>query len=377
MADEAKARYLVLSDMHFGTSESSINNDGFNYSLIQYMISRAPWKEIIFIGDLLDVNLSTLTGAIEGSPGVGQGKPLRGFRKFIGDLDTRMKHLVPNKGLKDLTGKWYYVPGNHDYKIWDMLSSAVVCTDVLSSGKPLGAVPTPLMQYKWTDADSFIAGMFQPYGVQHHVVVEYPNHEILFGQEQEMMVLTHGHYLDSSQTGFNNLTDSFRNLTAAVEIRKAKRRIFIETAQYQTVANAVSFTMFWRGLVNSAVGPGAVWSKIKKMCNQFGGILLSLFFSSEGIKGKQISSEQLLNIECYLEKFCEYSKTPRWFIFGHTHRQDKGKTDRLKVDVYNAGSCYLDRDMPITFIEIEIDAVGQPRIQLMCVDGDGTVKASP
>ncbi len=377
MADDAKARYLVLSDMHFGTSESSINNDAFNYSLIQYIITRAPWKEVILIGDLLDVNLSTLTRAIEGSSGVSKDKPLRGFRKFIEDLDTRMKQLGPNKGLKDLAGNWFYVPGNHDYKIWDMLSSSVVCTNVLSSGKPLGSVPTPLMQYKWTGTDSFIAGIFQPYGVQHQVVVEYPNHEILFGQDQEMMVLTHGHYLDFSQTGFNNLTDHFHNLTTTVDIRQAKRRIFIETAQYQAVANAVSFTKFWRGLVNAAVGPGAICNKIKKIYNQFGGFLLSLFFSSEGIKGKAISTGQLLNIESYLEKYCEYKKLPRWFIFGHTHRQDKGKTSRLKVDVYNAGSCYPDNDMPITFIEIELDANGQPRIQLMCVDGNGTVRISP
>lgn len=377
MADAATARYLVLSDMHFGTPETSINDDCFSDSLIQYMASRAPWDEIVFIGDLLDVNLSTLTGAIEGNTGVGQGKPLRGFRKFVEALDARMRQTDPHRGLKDLTRNWFYVPGNHDYKIWDMLSSTVVCTDVLSSGKLLGSVSTPLMQYKWTGTESFVAGIFRPYGVQERFVVEYPNHEILFGQEQEMMVLTHGHYLDSSQTGFNNLLDHFRNLTSDVDIKKAKRRIFIDTAQYQAVANAVSFTMFWRGLVNAAVGPGAVCNKVKKVYNQFGGFLLRFFFSSEGMKGKQISSEQLFNIECYLEKFCEYKKTPRWFIFGHTHRQDKGITGRLKVDVYNAGSCYLDRNMPITFIEIEKDADGLPRIRPMCVDGKGTVRTSP
>jgi UDP-2,3-diacylglucosamine pyrophosphatase LpxH len=376
MVTDTQARYLVLSDMHFGTPESSINDDGFYYSLIQYVVSRAPWREIIFIGDLLDVNLSTLTGAIEGSPRGGQGRSLRGFRKFVEALDTRMKHLGPNKGLRDLTENWFYVLGNHDYKIWDMLSSAVVCTDVLLSGKQLGSVPTPLMQYRWTGTDSFIAGIFRPYDVQHQVVVEYPNHEILFSQEQEMMVLTHGHYLDSSQTGFNNLNDNFRNLTSAVDIQKAKRKLFIETAQYQTVANAVSFTKFWRSLVNVIVGPGAAGNKIKKLYNQLGGYLLRLFFSSEGMKGKEISTEQLLNIECYLEKYCEYKKLPRWFIFGHTHRQDKGKTSRLQVDVYNAGSCYRDRGMPITFIEIETEAEGQPIVRLMCVDGNGAVRAS-
>ena len=255
-----------------------------------------------------------------------------------------------------------------------MLATTVVCTDVLSDGKPMGSVPTPLMKYKWIGMESFIAGIFRPYGVQDQVVVEYPNHEILFGQEQEMMVLTHGHYLDPTQTGFNNLSDHFRALTSPADIKKAKRRVFIETAQYQTVANAVSFTIFWRSLVSVIVGPDAVGNKLKKLKNKCGDWLLKLIFSGEGIKGKQISSKQLLNIEYYLEKFCGYEKPPRWFIFGHTHRQDEGKTSRLGVDVYNAGSCYLDRGMPITFIEIETDMGGDARIQCMCVDQSGIVR---
>jgi UDP-2,3-diacylglucosamine pyrophosphatase LpxH len=363
--------------MHFGTPESSINDVRFNATLIQYMASRAPWEEIVLTGDLLDVNLSSLTRAIEGIAGEGQGKPLFGFRKFVEALDTRMKQEDASKGLKDLARKWVYVPGNHDYKIWDMLSTKVVCENVLTSGEKLGSVPTPLMKYKWTGTESFIAGIFRPYGVQDQVVVEYPNHEILFGQEQEMMVLTHGQYLDSKQTGFNNLSDHFRDPTSLEDIKKAKRRIFIEAAQYQTVANAVSFTIFWRSLVNVIVGPDAVGNKIKKIYNQFGVWLLKVIFPSEGMKGKQISSKQLLNIECYLEKFCGYDKPPRWFVFGHTHHQDEGKTSRLGVNVYNAGSCYIDRDMPITFIEVETDAGGKPMIQLMCVDQNGAVGKSP
>ncbi|MBI5641178.1 MAG: metallophosphoesterase [Nitrospirae bacterium] len=374
MTDDVKARYLVLSDMHFGTPESSINDMRFNSALIKYMVSRAPWEEIVLIGDLLDINLSTFTRSIEGTTGEGQDKLLFGFRTFIEALDSLMKQKEPPQGLKELAKNWYYVPGNHDYKIWDMLATTVVCTDVLSDGKPMGSVPTPLMKYKWIGMESFIAGIFRPYGVQDQVVVEYPNHEILFGKEQEMMVLTHGHYLDPTQTGFNNLSDHFRELASPADIKKAKRRVFIETAQYQTVANAVSFTIFWRSLVNVIVGPDAVGNKLKKLKNKCGDWLLRLIFSGEGIKGKQISSKQLLNIEYYLEKFCGYEKPPRWFVFGHTHHQDEGKTSRLGVDVYNAGSCYLDRGMAITFIEIETDMGENPSIQCMCVDQSGTVR---
>jgi len=374
--ENKKIHYLVLSDMHFGTPESSINKSLFNNGLIQYMVSRAPWEEIVFIGDLLDINLSTLTKAIEGTNGAGKDKPLLGFRKFIEALDSGMKQKDPTKGLRELAGNWFYVPGNHDYKIWDILSTMIVCTEVLTCGKPLGSVLTPLMNYRWVGKESFFAGIFQPYGVQDQVVVEYPNHDILFGPDIKMMVLTHGQYLDSTQTGFNNLSDHFHNLTLPADIIKAKRRIFIETAQYQTVANAVSFTKFWRSLTNIIVGPDAVGNKLQKIKNKCIGWLLKFFFPSEGIKSKQISSKQLLNIEFYLEQFCGYAPPPRWFIYGHTHRQGNGKTSRLGVNVYNAGSCYRDRGMPITFIEIEADAGGEPRIQQMCVDPSGTVRQS-
>ena len=374
--NQANKRYLVLSDMHFGTPESSANAARFRDPLTDYMVSRVPWEEIVFTGDLLDVNLSTLTRAIEGGIWEGLDVSLFGFRQFIQELDTRIRRQTPDKGLKDLTKKWIYVPGNHDYKIWDMISSKVVCEDVLASGKQMGLVPTPLMIGKWTGDESFFAGIFRPYCAQGQVVVEYPNHEILFGKESEKMVLTHGHYLDAKQTRFNDLSDHFRNSKTPEEIRKVRRRIFIETAQYQTVANAVSFTMGTRGLVNVIVGPDAFGNKVKKLYNQIGSRLLSLFFRSEDRKGKRLSPKQLLNIEYYLEQFCQDVKLPRWFIFGHTHHQGRKPVGGLRMDVYNAGSCYIDRGMPITFIEVETDAGGMPIIQLMCVDQNGKVKKS-
>lgn len=69
MLEQANNRYLVLSDMHFGTLESSVNDARFREAMIDYMVSRAPWEEIVFNGDLLDVNLSTLTGLLRAAPG--------------------------------------------------------------------------------------------------------------------------------------------------------------------------------------------------------------------------------------------------------------------------------------------------------------------
>ncbi len=369
-----ETRYLVLSDMHFGTPESSINNPQFHTTLIEYMASHAPWEEIIFTGDLLDINLSTFTRAIEGGSFPDLNEPLFGFRKFIQALDEQIRRQDMGKSLKDLAKRWIYVPGNHDYKIWDMLASKIVCEDVLASGQPMGTVPTPLMKFKWAGDESFFAGIFRHYDVHDRVVVEYPNHEILFGQGAEKMVLTHGHYLDAKQTRLNDLSDHLRNATTSEDIRKAVRAIFIETAQYQSLANAVSFTRSTRTIVNVFFGPDNWFNKIKKILNRVGGWLIRFFFPAEALRGEQISPRHLSNVDYYLERFCGYSTLPRWFIFGHTHRQDGGKTSPRGVQVFNAGSCYLDREMPVTFIEIGTDPTGNPYIRLMHVNKDGKVE---
>ena len=47
-------------------------------------------------------------------------------------------------------------------------------------------------------------------------------------------------YLDASQTRGNDLADNLRGVTDPATVREIVRRIFIETAQYQAVASAVS-----------------------------------------------------------------------------------------------------------------------------------------
>ncbi|HEX7488122.1 MAG TPA: hypothetical protein VF341_04410, partial [Anaeromyxobacteraceae bacterium] len=79
-------------------------------------------------------------------------------------------------------------------------------------------------------------------------------------------------------------------------------------------------------------------------------------------------------IDYYLERFCSYEPLPRWFVFGHTHRQGRGKTSRLGIEVYNAGSCYPDRGRPVTFLEVEADGAGAPRVRLMHVGADAVVR---
>ncbi len=92
--------------------------------------------------------------------------------------------------------------------------------------------------------------------------------------------------------------------------------------------------------------------------------------------GHELSPKMLANVDYYVEQFCRCSPLPRWFAFGHTHRQGAGTSPRHGIKVFNVGSCYVDQNRPITFLEIEAGAGGSPVFRLMCVDAKGTIRAS-
>lgn len=371
--ESGEKRYLVLSDMHFGTPASSINQHEYRQALVAYIVSRAPWEEIIFTGDLLDVNLSTLTRAIEGHDSATNGSC--GFRQFLQELDEASRDRRPSASLDDVATRWIYIPGNHDYKIWDLLATKANCEDVLGSGARLDARKMPLARGAWPNGESFFAGIFKPFGAQSRVSVEYPDHEVTIGGDT--MVFTHGHYLDASQTRGHDLTDNLRNATQADASRATVRTIVVETAQYQTVANAVSFTPATRRFVNDLVGPDGLLNKFHQIGIRIVAWLARRLFARGGaLRDKPLSKRQLDNIETYLGAFREGAPLPRWFVFGHTHRQGHDRTPRRNIEVYNAGSCYPDHGLPITFFEVDVHGAS-PDPRLMCVDANAHVHASP
>ncbi len=124
------------------------------------------------------------------------------------------------------------------------------------------------------------------------------------------------------------------------------------------------------------LGPEGLVNALDKLLMVLGAWILRLLFVGEAPRGKRISKKQLLNVESYVTHFCPNAKTPRWFIFGHTHRQDAARTPNLPIEVYNAGSFYMDRGMPMTFLEIE-GASAAPSFKLMCIDSSGKVVRVP
>jgi UDP-2,3-diacylglucosamine pyrophosphatase LpxH len=376
---DAGARYLVLSDMHFGTPESSINTSTFSDGLVNYIVDSAPWEKIILTGDLLDVNLATFTKAIEGGAWPDLKKPLLGFRGFLKALDERAQQRT-GKGLPSVAKGWVYTPGNHDYKVLDLLATTAGFVAVLTAGGNLRSANLPLQSCRWSGLESFFAGIFVSFGAQGQVVVEYPDHQLDFavqtaeGEKQESMVLTHGHYLDPSQTRGNDLSACLSGVAAGPDLASAVRTFFVKTAQYQALANAVSYTPSTIHLVNSIVGPGSWGSKLDNFVHWLKGLPLRLLYGGERRRGEPISDGQLQNIDAYLTLFRGYAHVPRWFVFGHTHRQAMGKTKGLGVEVYNAGSCYPENGKQITFAQIDTATNGTPIVQLRWIDDAGQVK---
>lgn len=366
-------RILVLSDMHFGTRESSINNNDLRGALVRYICSRAPYSKVVFTGDLLDANLSTMRLAIEGGRRRRTAGLVVGLRTFLSELDRAKKDLSGGGGLKDVADRWVYIPGNHDYMVWDLLANKVAFEDVLDRGESLGTtVKSPLMVHSWKNGSAFIAGIFQQFGVRDRVDVEYPNHvEVL--PDGRSIWFTHGHYVDRWQTRFNDLREVF---ATRADDESNRRRIFIETAQYQTMARALSFTPETTRVVDSVFGPGGWTAKLLKLLVSLSSALQRLLFLRENpSSGKALSTRLLENILVYVRRFSAVEPPPKWFVFGHTHRQDQGRTKDGEIEVVNAGSCYVDRGMPITFVEIEVGPPeGELRFKLMCVDGTCQVR---
>ena len=357
-------RYLVLSDMHFGTEEVSLNDSRVTGALYQYISENEPWKAIIFSGDLLDLNLSTVTRSIEGAES--SQKKILGFREFI-------QRVITEVGSDKAINNFIYIPGNHDYWIWNTLSTKVVCLDILSCGKCIGTISTPLMEYKWQGKDAFISGVF-PEKIQDKVIVTYPDHVIKCDRGD--VVITHGHYLDQWQTEFKNIRQSLKDCK---DQKETVQDIFKQTAQYQALANAVSYTSRTRKYTNLLFGPENIVGKIKKIIKGIFGNTAALI--SSPLRNKPIDSKQLSFIEYYLKYFRNYKdEPPKYFIFGHTHKQGSASTKNIpnkerlypdkEVKVFNAGAFLTNKNSLASFLSVEIIQGQEPKISLLNISND-------
>ncbi|MGD0921756.1 MAG: metallophosphoesterase [Terriglobia bacterium] len=343
------AKTVIFSDLHFGDPSCSLSNQKVALGLRSFLWGLGQVKELILAGDLLDANISSLTRAIEGKKGSGSWPRQIGFRYWLSHLFAEDKFEVE---------RIVYIPGNHDYIIWNILSTNKAFVDPISQGN----TPTNLPLTEGTFLQPFIRGV-APEKMRERFLVSYPDHE--FELSGRSVLVTHGHYLDETQTLFRNLGALIRKEDG--NKRKAIRKFFIGTAQYQAVANAVSYLKDTREFVEKAYKS-----------------ISSIFDAIGKLRNKPIDVNMLKAIEMYLHYFRE--KEPDVFIFGHTHEAGHSNTvafgrEKAKrligkvIDVWNDGSFIKSRStgQAGTFIVTDDNPTTGGPIRLLEVDSKGAV----
>jgi UDP-2,3-diacylglucosamine pyrophosphatase LpxH len=337
---------VIFSDLHFGDPLCSLRRKPVVEGLRTFLREIEPIKEIILAGDILDANIASLTQAIEGKP------PRQfGFRQWFA-------HLFEEKAPQ--VGRVVYIPGNHDYIIWNILSTDLAFVQPISQGEPAKNLPLK----EETFLKPFIRGI-APQKIRDHFVVEYPDY--VFDMAGRPVLVTHGHYLDEKQTLFKNLKALIEHENG--DEAKAVRNFFKFTAQYQVLANAVSFMKGSREFVD----------KIHKKLGDF----VDLFDIIGKLRNKPIDGKMLEAIEMYLYYF--RSKEPDVFIFGHTHEaahtttaSGNGEKERLinkVIDVWDDGCFIEDRNGRAgTFIVTDDSQKSGEQIKLYEVTTKGGVR---
>ena len=345
------AKRLIFSDLHFGDERCSLKRKSVANGLREFLRGLQHADELILAGDILDANISSLTLAIEGKKGSGLWPKQLGFRDWLSFIFEDQKFKVD---------RIIYTPGNHDYIIWNILATDRAFVQPISKGK----IPTEIPLMEGTFTDPFIQGV-APKRLRDNFIVVYPNYEFMLAGRK--VLVTHGHYLDEKQTLFKNLKKLIRK--AGGNERKAVRKFFIGTAQYQAVANSVSYMKKSRELVD----------KVHKTLGDF----LDAIDIIGKLRNQPIDKEMLKAIEMYLRYFCD--KEPDVFIFGHTHeagyaqiknfRRKKGRRPKNKlVEVWNDGSFIIKGGTAGTFLVADDNLPPEEMIKIYKVGSKGKVQ---
>lgn len=317
------AKRVIFSDLHFGDPLCSLRHEAVTRGLAEYLRGLGGVEEVILAGDILDANVSSLSLAIWGRPASGAG----GWPEQLGCegwLSTIFQGLALNPK------RIVYIPGNHDYIVWNLLATELAFMTPLSEGRR----PKGLPMMSGFFERPFIRGI-APVALRDRFVVSYPNHEFNLGDKK--VLVTHGHYLDAKQSLFRDLGDTLDKKDG--NVKAAVRDYFKRTAQYQALANSVSYFHDDRVFVD-------------KVHKGLSGLLDSIRFL--GLLRKEAIDEGMLRaIEMYLDYFCE--RRPDYFIFGHTHEAGQACTSQIPAD-----KRLITKDIKVindgSFIESEHDA---------------------
>ncbi|MFO7965966.1 MAG: hypothetical protein R6U50_18720 [Desulfobacterales bacterium] len=301
------------------------------------------------------------------------GMPITGARQFMAAIQET------GPGAKSIKN-WIYLPGNHDYLVWTLLSNKMIYVDTLTSGNRLNVKRSSLKEGIWKRGTAFISGIFPP-EIRKRVTVEYPDHVIRSNGRK--IVITHGHYLDPKQTLFKRLKEL---LHETGDQKKAIERMYVETDRFQVVANALTYSSELQRYMNYVLRTGRFAQNLSLTIGKYVGVgKNSTRFPVSPLRDEQINLGQLRAAEFYLKYFRNYKRAPDYFIYGHTHRRGISSTDRIPekkrlypekaINVHNTGAFLTKKGVAASFIRIDVPQDGNLRITPVKIYSNGKISS--
>ena len=315
----------VLSDAHLGDEKSWLERAAVQQAVTEQLACRCPGGTLVLLGDTLDLNFGTLTEAIEGDAKA--SPPRLGLRSLLASICS-------NADLARII----YVPGNHDYPIWDWEARQRNVLTPLSHGQALGG---GILSRDVFD-DSFLAGA-RPPGSRVRFSMAFP--DVTVHMEAHRLLLTHGHHLDQVQTGGVPL----RKVVTQRCPKRFLDRLEKASAQYQTFAYALAIRRSTR-------------KQIHRWYFRITGVLDWLrdsYLRARSLRHNPISSGLLRTIQAYAWYVAE-DPAPSAFVFGHTHMPGRGKTRPWRgrrwpvFHVFNSGSFVPPRKREASMLVVSL-----------------------
>lgn len=296
---------VVLSDLHFGDPRCSLHS----MSVVQAFTGRlrefSPLDEVVLLGDILDLQLANWAQAMEGRILEVPNKRAVGFRYFL-------NFLLQETGARRVV----YVPGNHDYRIFDYHSVERYLLAPLREGRKLSGKISFFRKF----AQGFLQGVITVPGAE--ITVVYPHYSIKLGASRILM--THGHFFDPTQAFSHEVGKVFSNTDKldAKEIQKLRHSYFRRVSLYQNVVSGFSMKKELRQLFS------AVYEPFSSLKHRFRHRTRKAF----------LTPAMLRSIESYIRFCCRRMKV-HGVIFGHTHHPGKAVLANGPVGhIWNTGS---------------------------------------
>jgi UDP-2,3-diacylglucosamine pyrophosphatase LpxH len=327
--ERQQGKIVVISDTHFGDASMLLDDEGLVDRFSEVLASRGPVSELVLLGDILDLWVSTLMPA------------LRGARRFI-------------EAISELANveKVVYVPGNHDHQMFMDAFRLEMDRLVMK-----GDLATPKFMPARTYDETLLSGLAHP-PKREHVKMTYPFLVRRLGGRE--VVLTHGHHLDfyAASHGWARSFWLGRHI-----LKKRRRKATLHDIEMANIpfCGAMSVAPWVPELVNEGL-------RYYHIISFFGRLFRSESLRQSPLRDSLIK-ENYEEIDRLLPQLGLPS--PACFVFGHTHRPGVGKLPGGEVAIANTGSWTRleDEEVPSrTWVELE--DTGEVKLLRLAPDGE-------